>query len=648
MLLERAKLDKTTLYTAWELSDRTGQSHPLSRLAFPEFLALMHFVTCVKRGGVLPRVQDGCPQELQQCLATLERPEDLEAQRSRSPSPTGRLRSTRSQSTSPIFPAAAPMSPEAGESGLGAWPTMPQTTEPRQESPRLGNMGAQGTILGSQMAVEAPWATASDAFGQPPSMPSPQTEIMQPMDTAFGSSAFPESSAWGAEEPSKNDKKHSKKHSRHHKKDREGNDSDKDRAERDRDAMNDGYTEGFGAGSRSPSHNSKSLPAHSGSSAFSSKVTLEPLGSHSRGSSPASNRGHRSPDQPGSRSLERLDADIIGRDQGYGSGTNAPGFGSTFDRLSTDVRSDRVPDLSSVRSHFEAVIQADQAISRGLKREVDELEDELRQTSDVRTQLDQTLRREKQSGALLEEQRRELERQLQSSKQRLVDLREDRKAVNLESISLRRDREHFAEELKFLQRTAEDEEQTLETMRRSNTYLEKSYQNLESHTVQLELQRKEILEQVASEKETMRQEERQNAELRNKLERMRREQAASTAGYQEAHHREQQLREMQSGQVPSRVFGAQTSSLSGASSNFTSGRAAVDTGLGVDRPDRPSVLGPGLHLGGEPDTTGAHNLAGEKPHSWAFSLVGAGNAAAPGAALGSAPSRTGPRSREGV
>lgn len=215
-----------------------------------------------------------------------------------------------------------------------------------------------------------------------------------------------------------------------------------------------------------------------------------------------------------------------------------------------NVRPQGQGELSSMVKHFEAVIEADRALSKHLRREVDDLEQDLRNVRETKDQLERTVRQEQEDGDRANEQRRHLERQLQEKKQRLADLRDERRAVNLESISLRRDRDHYAEELQFLQRMAEEEEQTLETVRSSNQFLEKSQKTLELHTHQLEVQRKEVLAQVSKERELVRQEERQNAELRNKLERMRREQQQVAMSRQEASHRQERLRQYQTDGPP--------------------------------------------------------------------------------------------------
>merc|ERR1719195_666572 len=114
----------------------------------------------------------------------------------------------------------------------------------------------------------------------------------------------------------------------------------------------------------------------------------------------------------------------------------------------------------------------------------------------------------------MNEQQRQIERQVHEAKQRLNVLCADRRAVNLESLSLRRDRGHFTEELAFLQKTVEDEEQTLGVIRGTNNFLEKSYHDLNAYSVVIEQQWRDILQQLSQEKELVRSAERQNAEMK--------------------------------------------------------------------------------------------------------------------------------------
>lgn len=207
-------------------------------------------------------------------------------------------------------------------------------------------------------------------------------------------------------------------------------------------------------------------------------------------------------------------------------------------------------EIAAIVANFEAVIAADREASRRLQREVDDLEGELRQVHKELDQLEQRAQHDRRDGEDMVEQRRQLERQLREAKQRLAELHEERRTVNLEGISLHRDRKHFSEELAFLRHMGDDEEQALEAIRRANHFLEKSYRDLEVHTEQLEQQRACLLREVANERELVRQEERQTAEMRTRLERMRREQVAAATDRREAYAREQKVRAMQGDVVP--------------------------------------------------------------------------------------------------
>merc|ERR1711957_366996 len=111
------------------------------------------------------------------------------------------------------------------------------------------------------------------------------------------------------------------------------------------------------------------------------------------------------------------------------------------------------------------------------------------------------------------------------ARRRLAELREERRAVNVDSLSLRHDRLHCQEELEFMQSIGENELQVLQIGLQANQQLERSYTDLEAHTEVLEKQRRSLTHQVQEEKDMVRQEERHNAELRNRLEQMRRQQA---------------------------------------------------------------------------------------------------------------------------
>lgn len=476
-LLERSKLDRNTLSIAWEHAD---QDHD-GRLTFPEFVALIHLITCAKKGSELPGLHEGLPHELRAAIMSLESPEELAAQRSRStsPAPSGAASPAGFRSMSPS-PAMAGASLKDGS----GWGDMDQ-----------GNNAGFGSSMSPEQMPAAPGGLG--------------TADMSAAFPAASTGGFDDWSAPGHTETSGFGDDPQGKSRRRKKKDRKGG-----------GGFDDGFGSkndlgGFGADSFTEPDRMKSPPS----------LAAQPIDFEE----PRSR--HSSWDRKSDR------GDI-----------GAPSFGDRdTGRHRSTSREHRHVDLGSVVGQYEAVIEADRTVSQQLRRDVDGLEEELRHVRETQDHLEQQVRKEADESKRLKSQQQQLERQLGVSKNSLVEHREDRRAVNLESISLRRDRDHFADELAFLQRMSEEEEKTLESHRNSNQFLEKSCKSLEAHTQQLELERKEVLRQVAKERELARHEERQNAEIKNQLERMQREQASAVMGRRDTQLRDEKLREMQGG-----------------------------------------------------------------------------------------------------
>eukprot|EP00747_Dinoflagellata_sp_TGD_P091801 gnl/TRDRNA2_/TRDRNA2_165190_c0_seq2.p1 gnl/TRDRNA2_/TRDRNA2_165190_c0~~gnl/TRDRNA2_/TRDRNA2_165190_c0_seq2.p1 ORF type:complete len:862 (-),score=165.77 gnl/TRDRNA2_/TRDRNA2_165190_c0_seq2:154-2529(-) len=509
-LLERSRLDRETLELAWEHADRDRDG----RLTFPEFIALMHLVTCVLRGASLPGMVEGLPSELVAAITgPLETPEELDGQRSRSTSPRGGHQSPTGFMSASLPPAAAiPGTPGQASATAGDMPGWPPGAGQVAEGAGVTD-GGFGTGLGE----------AGGAWNSGKRQTSDPTDGFGASDS-FGKSAngFGGFGSWGtggldpAPEGEGGKEKKSGRRKKHKERNADAADMEGPSAARD----------DFGA------------PWDTGN--FGESLDTSPPRATSARTSPKLDDREKM----GSEDLMLSSPPLRSRSPEARSDPLDSGLTDAYSRRrkSHDSHGD---ELSTVLRDFEVVIEADRAVSRQLRREVDTLEEELRHTRDTRDQLEQQVRNDQSRSEGFLETRRKLERELQEAKRRLAELRDDRRAVNLESISLRRDREHFAEELAFLQRMTKDEEQALEAMRRSNVYLEKSYKGLEAHTAQLERQRKEVLQQVAKEKDLIRQEERYNAEMRNKLERMRREHVQAVNGRREADLREQTLRVMQ-------------------------------------------------------------------------------------------------------
>eukprot|EP00928_Gymnodinium_smaydae_P014212 TRINITY_DN15174_c0_g2_i1.p1 TRINITY_DN15174_c0_g2~~TRINITY_DN15174_c0_g2_i1.p1 ORF type:complete len:574 (-),score=109.89 TRINITY_DN15174_c0_g2_i1:17-1738(-) len=107
----RSMLDQNLLRLAWEHADQDRDG----RLSFPEFVVLVHCVTCCLAGLTLPPIERGLPSELLEAVARLEEsPEELHAARSsRSASPVSSnspSASSASRSPSPSPASGAPLS----------------------------------------------------------------------------------------------------------------------------------------------------------------------------------------------------------------------------------------------------------------------------------------------------------------------------------------------------------------------------------------------------------------------------------------------------------------------------------------------------------------------------------------------------------
>jgi chromosome segregation ATPase len=201
--------------------------------------------------------------------------------------------------------------------------------------------------------------------------------------------------------------------------------------------------------------------------------------------------------------------------------------------------------IDDAMQRFRAIVEADVAVSRQVRKEVNEMEDELRHVREARDQLSHHVQQGQQAISRSTDERRQLEDRLDDAKMGLAEIREDRRGTSLDGVSMRRDHDHFQEELQFLQRMMTEERAKLEECYRSNQMLETSYRGLEMQTSELEHQRHLLMKEVSDEEASLRAELRHNAEMRTKLQQMWREQHSSHLSRQEAYLKEQRYREMQ-------------------------------------------------------------------------------------------------------
>lgn len=158
-LCERSGLDEADLAVAWAHADQDQDG----RLTFPEFVALVHTITCRTRG--LPLHPEGPHPELAASVAELHAvsPGELHLQRSRSPSSRGSSMpptpSSRSVSPAPGRGDAAGDSKPGRRAGFGASRGL--------SSPR----GGDGLLIDTSEDVLTPGGVVAGAPASPPSSP---------------------------------------------------------------------------------------------------------------------------------------------------------------------------------------------------------------------------------------------------------------------------------------------------------------------------------------------------------------------------------------------------------------------------------------------------------------------------------------------
>lgn len=182
-LMQRSGLDTSLLANVWDLADADRDG----RLTFPEFVVMMHLTSRLKYGQPLPG-PEGLPPELKAVCTGLAPPEELAAQRSRSPSPmsgteTGRS-SPRGSQQSPVqqppmpmplpmpstSPAFSPLQDPAPPLQQGTSPdfSLAGTTSQMTPSPDFSPAGAASQVMPISSQFES-------AFGQE-RMPSKEIE----------------------------------------------------------------------------------------------------------------------------------------------------------------------------------------------------------------------------------------------------------------------------------------------------------------------------------------------------------------------------------------------------------------------------------------------------------------------------------------
>lgn len=198
-----------------------------------------------------------------------------------------------------------------------------------------------------------------------------------------------------------------------------------------------------------------------------------------------------------------------------------------------DVKEELPRNLHGLKSQFEAVTAADRSLAGQLRTEVDDLHQEMKK---LQNEIQQEIQAQKTMEQEMDqheatEKRPAINAQLLETKGRLAGLREERKTLNAVGASLRQDHGHLTEQSDHLLKLAEDEDRTLEVMRRCSQHLEKSYRSLEMQAEKLQQQCRETYLEFKREQEIKQQEEQQLERLRRDIESRRSPTQASAATF---------------------------------------------------------------------------------------------------------------------
>lgn len=199
--------------------------------------------------------------------------------------------------------------------------------------------------------------------------------------------------------------------------------------------------------------------------------------------------------------------------------TELPSFGTESRRNEHTTQRDNVRDVE----RLDGIIEADRRLNRYLMREVDGMHENVKTMKDIFINLERETRREAQDRDRLKQQQDELLRQMALSKKRLDNAKEDRHRLSLQTIGMRRDRDHYAEEASFLERALEAATRDISLFEESEAQVDKAFHSCDTQIQELERKRKDVETELKAEKDRMRQDERMNSELKAQIDRLQKE-----------------------------------------------------------------------------------------------------------------------------
>lgn len=177
-------------------------------------------------------------------------------------------------------------------------------------------------------------------------------------------------------------------------------------------------------------------------------------------------------------------------------------------------------DLQPVE-YLEALIEADKRLVQQLKRDIDALDEELGRLEEACQFEEDEVKREEADSEGMRQESQHFVQQLEVSQRQLNGLKVEHQVCCSQGVSLWRDRAHYGNEIAFLNRLLDEGMRDTQALQQSIEYLEKSNHSLIAHTKSLEAVRREVLEQVWTEKASFRKEQTETNHVKQVLEALR-------------------------------------------------------------------------------------------------------------------------------
>lgn len=175
------------------------------------------------------------------------------------------------------------------------------------------------------------------------------------------------------------------------------------------------------------------------------------------------------------------------------------------------------------KSYLDDIMEADRRITKTLSQEVDGLELTLKSLNDQFERLEGDLRSAQREIERKNAQHQDLVKQGEYMSGRLTNLTEERRIATVTGMNQSKEKKvHLGEEMMFLEDVLGEALKHVDGITDVNAILEKHFHAADLQLQSLEKQRREIVSQIATEKEALKKDERENSRLKTGLESLQR------------------------------------------------------------------------------------------------------------------------------